>query len=109
MHFATDCRAVLEPLLTWRVQCAPGEAQLDVLPFHELEEPFAVSVHVAADFGESSEFPAFGLRDVEPETFENRTGAAGCYLGFLSSDPASSVPRFLPIIRARIKMRFPSA
>src|SRR5215472_8003054 len=80
MHFATDCRAVLEPLLTWRVQCAPGEAQLDVLPFHELEEPFAVSVHVAAHFGESSEFPPFGLRDVEPETFASPTGAAGCYL-----------------------------
>jgi hypothetical protein len=42
---------------------ALGEAQLDVLPFHELEQPFAVSAHVAADFREGSEFLAFGLRD----------------------------------------------
>jgi hypothetical protein len=42
-----------------------GEAQLDVLPFHERKEPFAVSAHVAADFGEGGEFLAFGLRDVE--------------------------------------------
>jgi hypothetical protein len=43
---------------------ALGEAQLDVLPFHELEQPFAVSAHVAADFGEGGKFLAFGLRDV---------------------------------------------
>jgi len=44
---------------------ALGEAQLDVLPFHELEQPFPVSAQVAADFGEGGEFLAFGLRDIE--------------------------------------------
>ncbi len=44
---------------------ALGETQLDVLRFHELEQPFAVSAHVAADFGEGGEFLTFGLRDVE--------------------------------------------
>jgi hypothetical protein len=43
---------------------ALGEVQLDVLSFHELEQPFAVFAHVATDFGEGGEFLAFGLRDV---------------------------------------------
>jgi hypothetical protein len=33
---------------------ALGETQLDFLRLHELEEPFAVSAHVAADFGEGA-------------------------------------------------------
>src|SRR5262249_44555961 len=51
---------------------ALGETQLDILPFHELEQPFAVSAHVAADLGEGGEFLAFSLRDIKnvdtPET-----------------------------------------
>jgi hypothetical protein len=31
------------------------------LRFHELEQPFAVSTHVAIDFGQCWEFFAFGL------------------------------------------------
>ena len=41
---------------------ALGEAQLDVLFVHELEQAFAVFAHVSADFGEGGEFLAFGLR-----------------------------------------------
>ena len=41
-----------------------GEAKLDVLSFHELEQAFAVSAHVAIDFGQRWEFFAFGLADI---------------------------------------------
>ena len=41
-----------------------GEAKLDALRFHELEQTFAVSAHVAIDFGQCWEFLAFGLTDV---------------------------------------------
>src|SRR5258708_33933411 len=42
-----------------------GEADLDALPFHELGQTFAVSAHVAIDFGQCWEFFAFGLTDVK--------------------------------------------
>ena len=41
-----------------------GEADLDALSFDELEQSFAVSAHVAIDFGQCWEFLAFGLTDV---------------------------------------------
>ena len=41
-----------------------GETDLDALRFHELEQAFAVSAHVAIDFGQCWEFFAFGLTDV---------------------------------------------
>jgi hypothetical protein len=41
-----------------------GEAKLDALRFHELEQTFAVSAHIAIDFGQCWEFFAFGLSDV---------------------------------------------
>src|SRR5208282_929793 len=42
-----------------------GETNLDALRFHELEQSFAVSAHVAIDFGQCWEFLAFGLTDVK--------------------------------------------
>src|SRR5579863_9301858 len=42
-----------------------GEAKLDALRFHELEQAFAVSAHVAIDFGQCWEFFAFGLSDIK--------------------------------------------
>ncbi len=41
-----------------------GEAKLDALRFHELEQAFAVSAHVAVDFGQRWKFFAFGLADI---------------------------------------------
>ena len=41
-----------------------GEAKLDALRFHELEQTFAVSAHVAIDFGQCWKLFAFGLSDV---------------------------------------------
>ena len=41
-----------------------GEAKLDALRFNELEQTFAVSAHVAIDFGQCWEFFAFGLADI---------------------------------------------
>jgi len=41
-----------------------GETNLDALRFHELEQTFAVSAHVAVDFGQCWEFFAFGLADI---------------------------------------------
>ena len=41
-----------------------GEAKLDALPFHELEQAFTVSTHVAIDFGQCWEFLSFGLGNV---------------------------------------------
>ena len=42
-----------------------GETKLDTLRFHELEQSFAVSAHVAIDFGQCWEFFAFRLANVE--------------------------------------------
>src|SRR5579863_5158902 len=42
-----------------------GEPKLDALRFHELEQTFAVSAHVAVYFGERRQFLAFGLANVE--------------------------------------------
>jgi hypothetical protein len=41
-----------------------GEADLDALRFHELEQTFAVFAHVAVYFGQCWEFLAFGLADI---------------------------------------------
>src|SRR5450755_4498037 len=57
------------------------EVKLDALPFHELEQTFAVSAHVAIDFGQCWEFFAFGLTDVEhihaPETVQGALSLLG--------------------------------
>src|ERR1700722_13102981 len=42
-----------------------GEAKLDALRFHELNQTFAVSAHIAIDFGQCWEFFAFGLTDIK--------------------------------------------
>src|SRR5579863_2514667 len=76
-----------------------GETNLDALRFHELEQAFAVSAHVAIDFGQCWEFLAFGLSDVKnvdgPESVQRPltlrgclfTRLVGCYiLGVSSSD-----------------------
>jgi ParB family chromosome partitioning protein len=42
-----------------------GEAKLDALRFHELEQPFAVSAHVSVDFGQSGKFFALRLGNIE--------------------------------------------
>ena len=42
-----------------------GEAKLDALGLHELEQTFAVSAHVAIDFGQCWKVFAFGLSDVK--------------------------------------------
>ena len=49
---------------TFRGSNSLGEAKLDALRFHELEQAFAVSAHVAIDFGQCWEFFAFGLGNV---------------------------------------------
>src|SRR5580692_2716703 len=58
-----------------------GEAKLDALRFHELEQAFAVSAHVAIDFGQRWEFFSFGLADIEnvdgPESVQ-RPVTFGC-------------------------------
>jgi len=41
-----------------------GETKLDALRFNELEQAFAVSAHVAIDFGQCWKFFAFGLADI---------------------------------------------
>ena len=41
-----------------------GETNLDALRFNELKQSFAVSAHVAIDFGQCWEFLAFGLADI---------------------------------------------
>src|ERR1700693_2001092 len=59
---------------TLRGSNALGKAELDALRFHELEEAFAVSAHVAIDFGQRGKVFAFGLTDVKhihaPETVQ---------------------------------------
>jgi len=41
-----------------------GETKLDALRFNELEQAFAVSAHVAIDFGQCWKFFAFCLADI---------------------------------------------
>ena len=41
-----------------------GKIKLDALRFDELKKSFAVSAHVAVDFGQSRKFFAFGLSNV---------------------------------------------
>ena len=41
-----------------------GEGNLDALRFYELEQPFAVSAHIAINFGQCWEFFAFGLANI---------------------------------------------
>src|SRR5580704_14308804 len=59
-----------------------GETKLDALRFHELKQTFAVSAHVAIDFGQCWEFFAFGLVDIEnidgPESVERPLTLRGC-------------------------------
>src|ERR1700733_9786012 len=42
-----------------------GETKLDALRFHELKQTFAVSAHVAIDFGQRGKVFAFGLTNVK--------------------------------------------
>ena len=56
---------------TFRGSNSLGEANLDALRFHELEQAFAVSAYVAIDFGQRRKVFAFGLcnvlsRDLRP-------------------------------------------
>ena len=58
-----------------------GEAKLDALRFHEFEQAFAVSTHVAVDFGQCWEFFAFGLTDKNvdsPESVERPLTLSSC-------------------------------
>jgi hypothetical protein len=59
-----------------------GETNLDTLRFHELKQTFAVSAHVAIDFGQCWEFFAFGLADIEnvdgPESVQRPLTLRGC-------------------------------
>src|SRR5258708_31997028 len=61
-----------------------GEVKLDALRFHELEQTFAVSAHVAVDFGQCGKFFAFGLVDVEnvngPESVKRPLTLGCCVL-----------------------------
>ena len=41
-----------------------GEAKLDAFRFYELEQAFAVSAHIAIDFGQRRKVFAFGLGNV---------------------------------------------
>jgi hypothetical protein len=56
-----DLAAIREPL---RGSNSLGETKLDALRFYELEKAFAVSSHVAVDFGEGWKFFAFSLSNV---------------------------------------------
>src|ERR1700733_8028214 len=59
-----------------------GETDLDILRFYELEQTFAVSAHVAIDFGQCWEFFAFGLADIKnidgPESVQRPLTLRGC-------------------------------
>src|SRR5208282_4305007 len=57
-----DLAAIRETL---RGSNSLGKVNLDTLRFDELEQAFAVSAHVAVDFGQCGEFFAFGLADIE--------------------------------------------
>src|SRR5580700_1522683 len=63
-----------------------GEVKLDALAFHELEQAFAVSAHVAIDFGQRGKFFAFGLGKVEhihaPETVQRALSLLGILVRF---------------------------
>jgi len=85
-----------------------GETNLDALRFHELEQPFAVSAHVAIDFAQCWKFFAFGLTDVKnvdgPESVQRPLTLGCCILTRL-------VGRYIfvfrrPTIGARMKMPF---
>src|ERR1022692_1702735 len=59
-----------------------GETDLDALRFDELKQSFAVSAHVAIDFGQCWEFFAFGLGDIEnidgPESVQRPLTLRSC-------------------------------
>ena len=85
-----------------------GETKLDALRFHEFEQAFAVSAHVAIDFGQGGEFFAFGLADIEnvdgPESVQRPLTLRCCV--FIGSSVATSFVLRLPTIGARMKMPF---
>src|SRR5205807_5099089 len=74
---------------TFRGSNSLGEAKLDVLRFHELEQAFTVSAHVAIDFGQGGELLAFGLVDIEnvngPESIKRPLTLGCCVLTGLVS------------------------
>jgi hypothetical protein len=41
-----------------------GEAKLDALRLHELEQAFTISAHIAVDVGQRGEVFAFGLANI---------------------------------------------
>src|SRR5580692_9778903 len=59
-----------------------GETNLDALRFNELKQTFAVSAHVAIDFGQCREFFAFGLANVKnvdgPESVQSPLTLRAC-------------------------------
>src|ERR1700734_1401746 len=59
-----------------------GEANLDALRFHELEQAFAVSAHVAIDFRQSGKLFALRLGNIEnidgPESVQRPLSLRGC-------------------------------
>src|ERR1700735_3339798 len=61
---------------------ALGEVKLDALRFDEPKQTFAVSAHLAIDFGQCWEFFAFGLTDIEnvngPESVQRPLTFRGC-------------------------------
>src|ERR1700678_980703 len=61
-----------------------GETNLDTLRFNELKQTFAVSAHVAIDFGQRGKFLAFGLADIKnvdgPETVQRPLTFSCCVL-----------------------------
>jgi hypothetical protein len=85
-----------------------GKAELDALRFHELEQAFAVSAHIAIDFGQCWEFFTFGLTDVKnvdgPESVQRPL--ASVIASSLGSSVATSLVLRLPTIGAKMKMPF---
>src|ERR1700692_454992 len=69
---------------TFRGSNSLGETDLDALRFHEFEQAFAVSAHVAIDFGQRGKVLAFGLADIEnvdgPETVQRPLTLRCCVL-----------------------------
>src|SRR6202021_2548789 len=67
---------------TLRGRNSLGEVDLDALRFHELEQSFAVSAHIAVYFGQGGELLAFGLADIEnidgPESVQRPLTLRGC-------------------------------
>jgi hypothetical protein len=78
-----DLTAIREAL---RRSNSLGETKLDALRFYELEQTFAVSAHVAIDFGQGWEFFAFGLGDIEnvdgPESVQRPLSLRCCVVSF---------------------------